>query len=100
VCAARPTKIVTKYNATSAIPTRLFLFVIWNVLQGVTFLRPVASKTCNRTHLNPRMPCDIIVCMTTNTNKSCWIITSSGRTFEDRRHNIVTLTRFFGKAGG
>jgi hypothetical protein len=33
-------------------------------------------------------------------HESWWVNRSIEQTFEDRGHKIVTLTRFFGKAGG
>lgn len=60
-----PTEIEAKYTATNAIPTRLSLFAILNVLEDVTFCTTRGLQTFDRTYLTPMMTCEIIVCITT-----------------------------------
>ena len=60
-----PTETETKYNTTSAIPTRLFLSEIWYVLRGAALGTAYSLQKSGGTYLYPRIACDIMVCMTT-----------------------------------
>lgn len=62
---ARLTETETMYSSTSAIPIRLSLLAILNVLHDIPSYTAVAHEKIDRIYLTPRMTCDIMVCMTT-----------------------------------